>query len=111
MHDHNNNRPTDTIVESRERGCFTPREKSTKPKQRRRSRPQQPRAPPDYLNCRELLAMVPLCMSSIDALEKQGIFPRRFRLEPTSRVVWLRREVVRFMEERAKRRPTIQPQS
>jgi predicted DNA-binding transcriptional regulator AlpA len=43
-------------------------------------------------------------MSTVDSLERRGIFPRRIRLEPVNRVVWSRREVLRFMEERAKRR-------
>jgi predicted DNA-binding transcriptional regulator AlpA len=51
-----------------------------------------------------LLALVPLSMSAIDDLEKKGIFPSRFKLEPTTRVAWKRREVVRFIEQRANRR-------
>ena len=103
--DHETNRPNDPIVEAREQGRVTSvDEASSKPRRPRRSRPQQPRAPPDYLTRHDLLAMVPLCMSTIDTLEKKGVFPRRFRLDPTNRVVWKRREVLRFMEERARRR-------
>jgi predicted DNA-binding transcriptional regulator AlpA len=97
-------RPVDPIVEAHGHGRFTPVEKSSKSKRRRRSRPQQPHAPSDYLTRHELLALVPLCMSSIDDLERRGIFPSRFKLEPTTRVAWKRREVVRFMEQRARRR-------
>jgi predicted DNA-binding transcriptional regulator AlpA len=43
-------------------------------------------------------------MSSIDNLEKIGAFPSRFRLEPTVRVAWLRREVERWLTERAHKR-------
>jgi predicted DNA-binding transcriptional regulator AlpA len=103
--------PNDPLVEAREEGRFTPLEASSTPKQRR-LRPQQPRAPPDYLNRRDLLALVPLSMSSIDELEKRGIFLKRFRIEPLNRVIWKRREVVRFMERRAKQRryaPVVEP--
>jgi predicted DNA-binding transcriptional regulator AlpA len=64
-------------------------------------------APPprDYVTRHELLAMLPFGMSSVDALEKRGIFPKRFRLEPLRRVAWPRREVERFLALRAKRRP------
>src|SRR5689334_5878483 len=79
-------------------------QRSNEPRRQRHRRAQQPFPPRDYLTRHELLALVPLCMSSIDTLEKQGIFPSRFKLEPTSRVAWKRREVLKFMEERAKRR-------
>ena len=52
-----------------------------------------PPIPRDYLTRHELLAMVPLGMTSIDQLEKKGIFPKRFRLLPLKRVAWPRREV------------------
>jgi predicted DNA-binding transcriptional regulator AlpA len=71
-------------------------------KRRRTSPPSQ--APPEYLNRQELLALVPLSMSTIDKLEKAGIFPSRFVLSPTTRVAWKRREVVRFLERRAAKR-------
>lgn len=58
----------------------------------------------DYVTRHELLAIVPLCMSSIDNLEKLGIFPSRFRIEPTRRVAWKRREVEKFLEARARKR-------
>ena len=60
------------------------------------------RAPPDYLDRRGLLALIPLSMSTIDALEKAGVFPSRFILTPTTRVAWKRSEVVRFLEQRAR---------
>jgi predicted DNA-binding transcriptional regulator AlpA len=68
---------------------------------RNRSLPQIPR---DYLDRRELLALVPLSMSSIDALEKKGAFPSRFVLSPTVKVCWKRREVIQFLEQRAAKR-------
>jgi len=58
----------------------------------------------DYLTRHELLAIVPFGMTSVDALEKRGIFPKRFRLEPLRRVAWPRREVEAFLRARAKRR-------
>jgi predicted DNA-binding transcriptional regulator AlpA len=82
----------------------SPDQESNEPRRKRRRRAPQPTPPRDYLTRHELLAMVPLCMSTIDDLEKRGIFPSRFRLEPTARVVWKRREVLKFIEERAKRR-------
>ena len=67
------------------------------------------RAPPaavarEYLSRRDLLALVPLSMSTIDALEKTGLFPSRFVLTPTNKVCWKRHEVIRFLEQRAARR-------
>jgi predicted DNA-binding transcriptional regulator AlpA len=58
----------------------------------------------EYLSRRELLALVPLSMSSIDALEKAGLFPSRFILTPTTKVCWKRREVIQFLEQRAAER-------
>jgi hypothetical protein len=54
------------------------------PRRQRRRRIPQPLPPRDYLSRYELLALIPFCMSTVDSLE--------------------RREVLRFMEERAKRR-------
>jgi predicted DNA-binding transcriptional regulator AlpA len=54
----------------------------------------------------ELLTVVPLSMATIDRLEANGQFPRRIRLEPTSRVGWLRREVTAYLRDLAKRRPS-----
>jgi predicted DNA-binding transcriptional regulator AlpA len=55
----------------------------------------------EYLSRRDLLALVPLSMSTIDALEKAGQFPSRFVLTPTTKVCWKRHEVIRFLEQRA----------
>jgi predicted DNA-binding transcriptional regulator AlpA len=52
----------------------------------------------------ELLTMVPHSMATIDRLESRGQFPKRIRLEPTSRVAWLRREVTAYLRHLAKRR-------
>jgi len=52
----------------------------------------------------ELLTLVPHSMSTIDRLEAEGQFPGRIRLEPTSRVAWLRREVTAYLRHFAKRR-------
>jgi prophage regulatory protein len=73
---------------------------------RRHKRPPRPvpEGPREYLRRRELLALVPLCMASIDALEKRGVFPQRIVLTPTTRVVWRRSEVERFLQERARNR-------
>jgi prophage regulatory protein len=69
-----------------------------------RRRAPLPSAPREYIGRRELLALVPLSMSSIDALEKAGEFPSRFVLSPTIKVCWKRREVIRFLELRAAKR-------
>src|SRR5262245_46465254 len=52
----------------------------------------------------ELLTVVPLSMATIDRLEANGQFPKRIRLEPTTRVGWLRREVTAYLRDLAKRR-------
>src|SRR5262249_43551823 len=52
----------------------------------------------------ELLTMVPYSMATIDRLEAGGQFPKRIRLEPTSRVAWLRRELTGYLRHLAKRR-------
>src|SRR5215472_6891003 len=52
----------------------------------------------------KLLTVVPLSMATIDRLEANGQFPKRIRLEPTSRVAWLRREVTGYLRHLAKRR-------
>jgi predicted DNA-binding transcriptional regulator AlpA len=52
----------------------------------------------------ELLTLVPLSMATIDRLEARGQFPKRIRLEPTSRVAWLRRELTGYLRHLAKRR-------
>ena len=57
---------------------------------------------------RELLTMVPLSMATIDRLEAKGQFPKRIRLEPTSRVAWLRREVTGYLRHLVRCRPSEQ---
>jgi predicted DNA-binding transcriptional regulator AlpA len=52
----------------------------------------------------ELLTLVPHSMATIDRLEAKGQFPKRIRLEPTSRVAWLRREVAAHLRHLAKHR-------
>jgi predicted DNA-binding transcriptional regulator AlpA len=52
----------------------------------------------------ELLTLVPHSMATIDRLEARGQFPKRIRLEPTSRVAWLRRELTGYLRHLAKRR-------
>jgi predicted DNA-binding transcriptional regulator AlpA len=59
--------------------------------------PRVPHIEPAFILRRELLTMVPLSMATIDRLEARGQFPKRIRLEPTSRVAWLRREVKTFL--------------
>jgi predicted DNA-binding transcriptional regulator AlpA len=48
-------------------------------------------------------------MATIDRLEADGRFPKRIRLEPTNRVAWLRREVMAYLRDLAKRRPPPEP--
>ena len=78
--------------------------KSDKPAHGQHRRASLPVAAREYLSRRELLELVPLSMSSIDALEKAGTFPSRFVLSPTTKVCWKRREVIRFLEQRAAKR-------
>jgi predicted DNA-binding transcriptional regulator AlpA len=59
----------------------------------------------------ELLSVVPHSMSTIDRLEAEGQFPKRIRLEPTSRVAWLRREVTAYVRRLAKRRSAAEPEA
>ena len=51
----------------------------------------------------QLLTMVPYSLAHIGRLEAQGLFPKRVHLGP-SRVGWLYREVVAWVEERAAER-------
>ena len=59
--------------------------------------PRVPHIESAFILRRELLTMVPLSMATIDRLEAKGQFPKRIRLEPTSRVAWLRREVTGYL--------------
>ena len=52
----------------------------------------------------ELLTVVPHSMATIDRLEAKGQFPKRIRLEPTTRVAWVRREVTGYLRGLAKRK-------
>jgi predicted DNA-binding transcriptional regulator AlpA len=52
----------------------------------------------------ELLTLVPHSMATIDRLEAREKFPKRIRLEPTTRVAWLRRELTGYLRHLAKRR-------
>jgi len=45
-------------------------------------------------------------MATIDRLEARGQFPKRIRLEPTSRVAWLRRELTGYLRHLTKRAPS-----
>jgi len=58
--------------------------------------PRVPHVESPFLLRAELLTVVPHSMATIDRLEAEGQFPKRIRLEPTSRVAWLRREVTAY---------------
>ena len=77
---------------------------SDEPARAERGRAPLPAVAREYLSRRGLLELVPLSMSTIDALEKAGKFPSRFVLSPTVKVCWKRREVIRFLEQRAAKR-------
>ncbi|MBC3249417.1 hypothetical protein BFS14_03640 [Serratia fonticola] len=47
----------------------------------------------------QLLAMVPLSWSTIEALEKAGEFPERFRITP-QRVAWNQDQIEQWLDER-----------
>ena len=68
--------------------------------------PRVPHVERPFLLRAELLTVVPHSMATIDRLEANGQFPKRIRLEPTSRVGWLRREVTAYLRHLAKRRPS-----
>jgi prophage regulatory protein len=81
---------------------------SSKRRRRRSHRVTAPPGPREFLTRAELLAFVPMSMSSIDALEKRGEFPSRFRL-PLNRVLWRRSEIEKFLENCAKRERVHKP--
>ena len=90
---------------------MTKTDTASTPRRRRRPSKPVPENLREFLRRRELLAVVPLCMATIDALEKRGIFPTRIQLTPTRRVVWRRREVEKFLEQRARNRAKRAPQT
>ena len=53
---------------------------------------------------KELLAVVPVSMSTIDTLEKKGEFPKRWYITD-KRVAWDREEVERWLDERKAKSP------
>jgi len=69
--------------------------------------PRVPHVESSFVLRAELLTLVPHSMSTIDRLEAEGQFPKRIRLEPTSRVAWLRREVTGYLRHLAKRRQSV----
>jgi predicted DNA-binding transcriptional regulator AlpA len=69
--------------------------------------PRVPHVVSPFVSRRELLSLVPFSMASIDRLEANGQFPKRIRLEPTSRVGWLRREVAAYLRRLAKRKQSV----
>ena len=66
--------------------------------------PRVPHVESSFVQRAELLTLVPHSMSTIDRLEAKGQFPKRIRLEPTTRVAWVRREVTGYLRHLAKRR-------
>jgi predicted DNA-binding transcriptional regulator AlpA len=66
--------------------------------------PRVPHVESPFVLRAELLSLVPFSMASIDRLEGKGQFPKRIRLGPTSRVGWLRREVMAYLRHLANRR-------
>jgi len=71
--------------------------------------PRVPHVESSFVQRAELLTLVPHSMSTIDRLEAKDQFPKRIRLEPTTRVAWVRREVTGYLRHLAKRRqPTPQ---
>jgi predicted DNA-binding transcriptional regulator AlpA len=69
--------------------------------------PRVPHVESPFVLRAELLTMVPHSMATVDRLEGKGQFPSRIRLEPTSRVGWLRREVMAYLRHLAKRRQSV----
>jgi predicted DNA-binding transcriptional regulator AlpA len=81
--------------------CLTTEPMSPRPPRRARPLPDARR---DYIGKRELRAIVPLSMTSIDRLEKKGAFPSRFVLSPTIKGAWKRREIEKWLAHRANKR-------
>jgi predicted DNA-binding transcriptional regulator AlpA len=69
--------------------------------------PRVPHVESPFVLRAELLTLVPHSMATIDRLEAKGKFPKRVRLEPTSRVAWLRREVTAYLRRLGKRRQSV----
>ena len=57
---------------------------------------------PEFLNKRQLKALIGLSYSSIYRLEKRGLFPGRIELS-TNRVAYKFQEVIQWMEARQRR--------
>jgi predicted DNA-binding transcriptional regulator AlpA len=66
--------------------------------------PRVPHVESPFVLRAELLTVVPHSMATIDRLEAKGQFPKRIRLDPTSRVAWVRREVMAYLRHLARRR-------
>src|SRR5262245_13552962 len=66
--------------------------------------PRVPHVESSFVQRAELLTLVPHSMSTIDRLEAKDQFPKRIRLEPTTRVAWVRREVTGYLRHLANRR-------
>jgi len=77
---------------------------TTAPGEPRKRRRRGPLPESEFILRDELLALVPLARSTIDDLEKRGVFPRRVQMLPTRRVAWKRREVMKFLKEQFKPR-------
>jgi predicted DNA-binding transcriptional regulator AlpA len=75
-----------------------------------KSLPRVPHVDPPFILRAELLTVVPHSMATIDRLEADGQFPRRIKLVPTARVAWLRREVIAYLRQLAKRGRTAVPE-
>jgi predicted DNA-binding transcriptional regulator AlpA len=69
--------------------------------------PRVPNIEPPFIQRVERLTLVPHSMATIDRLEAKGKFPKRIRLDPTSRVAWLRREVNAYLRQLAKHRQSV----
>lgn len=55
---------------------------------------------------KELLAVVPLSWSTIDRLERDGEFPKRWYITD-GRVAWTQEEVEKWLDERRKNSPEV----
>jgi predicted DNA-binding transcriptional regulator AlpA len=69
--------------------------------------PRVPHVESPFVQRAELLTLVPQSMSTIDRLEAEGQFPKRIRLEPTSRVAWVRREIMTYLRHLARRKQSV----
>lgn len=62
-----------------------------------------------YLREHEVEALVGLKRTAIWRSEKRGVFPRRFRVPGSSRVLWSKNEIMNWLGDAAAARKEVRP--